>query len=82
MYDIPPLPSQPAGPARFHTGDDASSRTTTRGITHCRSLFRQQLVPDQHRPGTGQLAGISGTADLDIDPDGTHRIWLDYEIAG
>jgi hypothetical protein len=31
--------------------------------------------------GTGQLAGISGTGGLDIDPDGTHRIWLDYEIS-
>ena len=30
--------------------------------------------------GTGELAGISGTGDLVIDPDGTHRIWLDYEI--
>ncbi len=30
--------------------------------------------------GTGELAGISGTGDLVIDPDGTHRIWLDCEI--
>jgi hypothetical protein len=31
--------------------------------------------------GTGQLAGISGSGDLGVDPDGTHRIWLDYEIS-
>ena len=31
--------------------------------------------------GTGQLAGISGTGGLVIDPDGTHRIWLDYELS-
>jgi hypothetical protein len=37
------------------------------------------IVPSS---GTGQLAGISGTGDLVIDRDGTHRIWLDYEIAG
>jgi hypothetical protein len=36
------------------------------------------IVPSS---GTGQLAGISGTGGLDIDPDGTHRIWLDYEVA-
>ena len=32
--------------------------------------------------GTGQLAGIAGTGGLVIDADGTHRIWLDYEISG
>jgi hypothetical protein len=31
--------------------------------------------------GTGQLAGISGTGGMTIDPDGTHRIWLEYEVA-
>lgn len=31
--------------------------------------------------GTGQLAGITGTGGMGIDPDGTHRIWLDYEVA-
>src|SRR5882724_2000435 len=30
--------------------------------------------------GTGQLAGISGAGGMAIDPDGTHRIWLDYEV--
>jgi hypothetical protein len=37
------------------------------------------IVPSS---GTGQLAGISGPGDLAVDPDGTHRIWLDYEIGG
>jgi hypothetical protein len=37
------------------------------------------IVPSS---GSGQLAGISGTGSLAIDPDGTHRIWLDYEIGG
>jgi hypothetical protein len=32
--------------------------------------------------GTGQLTGISGAGGLTIDPDGTHRIWLDYDLAG
>lgn len=30
--------------------------------------------------GTGQLAGITGSGGLAVDPDGTHRIWLDYRI--
>ncbi|HKS98828.1 MAG TPA: DUF3224 domain-containing protein [Rugosimonospora sp.] len=30
--------------------------------------------------GTGELAGITGTGGLAVDADGTHRIWLDYEI--
>ncbi len=36
------------------------------------------IVPSS---GTGQLAGISGTGGLVIDADGTHRIWLDYELS-
>jgi hypothetical protein len=32
--------------------------------------------------GTGQLAGISGTGALRIEDDGTHRLELEYEIAG
>jgi hypothetical protein len=35
------------------------------------------IVPSS---GTGQLAGISGTGGLVIDADGTHHIWLDYEV--
>lgn len=30
--------------------------------------------------GTGELAGITGTGSLDIDPDGTHHFTLDYEL--
>jgi hypothetical protein len=37
------------------------------------------IVPSS---GTGQLAGISGGGGLTIDPDGTHRIWLEYDLAG
>jgi hypothetical protein len=35
------------------------------------------IVPSS---GTGELGSISGTGDLVIDADGTHRIWLDYEL--
>jgi Protein of unknown function (DUF3224) len=35
------------------------------------------IVPSS---GTGQLAGISGTGGLVIDADGTHHMWLDYEL--
>ncbi|GAA2094845.1 hypothetical protein GCM10009780_40980 [Actinomadura alba] len=30
--------------------------------------------------GTGTLAGITGTGGIAVDPDGTHRIWFDYEL--
>jgi hypothetical protein len=30
--------------------------------------------------GTGDLAGITGTGGIAIDADGTHRIWLEYEL--
>lgn len=36
------------------------------------------IVPSS---GTGQLAGISGTGGLSVAPDGTHGIWLDYEVS-
>jgi uncharacterized protein DUF3224 len=32
--------------------------------------------------GTGELAGLSGTATIAVDPDGTHRLSLDYELPG
>jgi hypothetical protein len=35
------------------------------------------IVPSS---GTGQLAGITGDGGLTVDPDGTHRIWLEYQI--
>jgi hypothetical protein len=37
------------------------------------------IVPSS---GTGQLAGITGDGGLAVDPDGTHRIWLEYQIGG
>jgi hypothetical protein len=35
------------------------------------------IVPSS---GTGALVGIRGTGGLEIDADGTHRIWLEYEL--
>jgi hypothetical protein len=42
-----------------------------------RSHFQLVIVPAS---GTGDLAGISGTGDLVVDDDGTHRIVLDYDF--
>ena len=30
--------------------------------------------------GTGDLAGIRGSGGLTVDPDGTHRVWFDYDL--
>lgn len=30
--------------------------------------------------GTGYLVTISGAGGMAVDADGTHRIWLDYEL--
>ena len=30
--------------------------------------------------GTGDLAGIRGSGGMAIDPDGTHRVWFEYEL--
>ena len=49
---------------------------TTTGTDRSSGYFA--IVPSS---GTGELAGISGTGDLVIDADGTHRIWLDYELS-
>jgi Protein of unknown function (DUF3224) len=48
---------------------------TTRGTDRAAEFF--VIVPTS---GMGKLAGISGTGGLAIDADGTHRIWLDYEL--
>jgi hypothetical protein len=32
--------------------------------------------------GSGDLAGITGTGSMKVDEDGTHRLLLDYELAG
>ncbi|MET9135168.1 DUF3224 domain-containing protein [Streptomyces antibioticus] len=30
--------------------------------------------------GTDELAGITGSGGIAVDPDGTHRVWFDYEL--
>lgn len=30
--------------------------------------------------GTGDLAGITGSGGLTVDPDGAHRVWFDYDL--
>lgn len=49
---------------------------TTAGQDRSAGYFA--IVPSS---GTGALAGISGTGDLAVDADGTHRLWLDYELS-
>ncbi|GAA0443922.1 DUF3224 domain-containing protein [Streptomyces stramineus] len=39
--------------------------------------FFAVIVPGS---GTGELAGITGTGGIAIDPDGTHRIWFDVDL--
>lgn len=51
------------------------SATTTAGA---RSSDFFVIVPGS---GAGDLQGISGTGGIAVDPDGTHRLWLEYEIA-
>ncbi|MFE2507504.1 DUF3224 domain-containing protein [Streptomyces naganishii] len=48
---------------------------TTTGSDRTTEFFT--VVPAS---GTAGLAGITGTGGLSVDPDGTHRIWLDYEL--
>jgi hypothetical protein len=36
-----------------------------------------EIVPAS---GTGELTGIRGAGGMAIDPDGTHRIWFEYEL--
>jgi hypothetical protein len=36
------------------------------------------VVPDS---GTGELAGITGTGDIAIAPDGSHTFTLDYDLS-
>jgi len=37
------------------------------------------VVPDS---GTGDLEGLTGTARIAVDPDGTHRLLLEYALPG
>ena len=48
---------------------------TTTGSDRGNQFFA--IVPSS---GFGELAGISGTGGMDIDPDDTHRVWFDYEL--
>ena len=52
----------------------AHSATTT-GANREAEYFA--IVPSS---GTGALAGIRGTGGLEIEADGTHRIWFEYEL--
>jgi hypothetical protein len=46
---------------------------TTSGTDRTAEFFT--IVPSS---GTGDLAGITGTGAMAVDPDGTHRISFDY----
>ena len=48
---------------------------STTGSDRSAELLR--IVPAS---GTGELAGITGTGGIAVEADGTHRIWLDYEL--
>jgi hypothetical protein len=48
---------------------------TTSGTDRTHEFFL--IVPSS---GTGGLSGITGIGGLSIDADGTHRLWLDYEL--
>jgi Protein of unknown function (DUF3224) len=52
----------------------AHSATTT-GADRTAELM--VIVPGS---GTGGLAGITGAGGMAVEPDGTHRIWFDYEL--
>lgn len=49
---------------------------TTSGTDRTAEFFT--IVPTS---GTGQLAGIAGAGGMTVDPDGTHRVWFDYDLA-
>ncbi len=48
---------------------------TTHGEDRSAEYFT--IVPGS---GTGELAGITGSGGLEIDEDGTHRMWFEYEL--
>ena len=48
---------------------------TTSGTDRTAEFFT--IVPSS---GTGDLAGITGTGAMTVDPDGTHRISFDYQL--
>ncbi|MEV4556821.1 DUF3224 domain-containing protein [Kitasatospora sp. NPDC049285] len=64
---------------RLHDAEGAfnfAHSATTLGTSRDGEYF--VIVPGS---GTAALAGITGTGGIVIDEDGTHRIWLDYELA-
>lgn len=52
----------------------AHSATTT-GTDRLATFF--VIVPSS---GTGDLAGVTGSGGIEVDDDGTHRIWFDYDL--
>jgi hypothetical protein len=48
---------------------------TTSGSDRTAEFFI--IVPSS---GIGELAGITGAGGMTVEADGTHRIWLDYEL--
>ena len=48
---------------------------TTSGSDRTADFFI--IVPSS---GIGELAGITGAGGMAVEADGTHRIWLDYEL--
>ncbi|MGP8296477.1 DUF3224 domain-containing protein [Streptomyces inhibens] len=48
---------------------------TTSGSDRTGEFFT--IVPSS---GTGELDGIAGTGGLTVEPDGTHRVWFEYEL--
>lgn len=60
---------------RSGTFDFAHSATTT-GTDRSKTFF--VIVSGS---GTGDLAGITGGGGLDVDVDGTHRVWFEDDLA-
>lgn len=58
-------------------------RSGTFGILHAGTMAGEEvwgrwpLIPGS---GTGELAGITGEARIEIAPDGAHTLYLDYEL--
>jgi hypothetical protein len=48
--------------------------------TTCGEGRRNEFLVVVPKSGTNELAGMSGSGGVEIDADGTHRIWLDYEF--
>lgn len=75
----------PAGPAAYtaqerFTGSFAGrtgSFVAQHGATSLADDSRWVIVEGT---GAGELSGLTGTARLDIDAEGTHRIVFDYEL--